>query len=259
METEICTSLLVNYTEWSQWTECSTTCNQGTQIRQRTDNCGNSPQIDIKICLITVCTYWTTWSTWSSCSSSCSDGVQTKSRVCRGDIADLCIGDDTMTRPCSNLANRVNTYSNWTFTTPCSVSCGEGVRTRRRDYLCGEPEIETVPCYAELDQLSDWSMWGACSNSCGDGEQTRTRRNYCSNETDVETIPCKGSSENCCKMNWNSWMDCCDQDGMNMQVIIRGDRCTNTWEYQLSVCSGPPTSNKCSDNIEVLKRSGFGL
>ena len=51
---------------------------------------------------------WSTWSSWGSCSESCGQGQHSRSRSCvsvndTGVLADDCVGDDIMTRPCNEF------------------------------------------------------------------------------------------------------------------------------------------------------------
>ena len=51
---------------------------------------------------------WSTWSSWGSCSEPCGQGQHSRSRSCvsvndTGVLADDCVGDDRMTRPCNEF------------------------------------------------------------------------------------------------------------------------------------------------------------
>ena len=79
---------------WSQWSECSTTCGEGTQDRIREcnnpppqyggDDCPGEPT-DTRQCPglppCPVDCKWNEWSTWSQCSLSCASGTQSRTRT----------------------------------------------------------------------------------------------------------------------------------------------------------------------------------
>ena len=92
-------------------------------------------------------------------------------------------------------------YSEWSSWEPCSVTCGQSTRTRRRtckdtrdgDRRCAEQEqvdLCLLPlCPDHEIGFGPWSVWSACSSKCGGG--TRTKRRVCSNHrifTDGKTF-----------------------------------------------------------------------
>jgi len=88
------------------------------------------------------------------------------------------------TAPCP-VDCKVGKWSPWT---ECSVSCGDGVVSKKREIITkpennGSPCPSTVetkmcggttPCEAEC-QLGEWGPWKACTRACGGGKKTRTR------------------------------------------------------------------------------------
>ncbi|KAM5157512.1 SCO-spondin-like [Mantella aurantiaca] len=77
----------------------------------------------------------------------------------------------------------------WSLWSSCSSSCGDGIRSRRRE--CDSPAVQNggrscmgdeeqqricrEPVCPEPDPWSEWSPWSLCSVSCGGGEQIRVR------------------------------------------------------------------------------------
>ncbi|XP_052132160.1 spondin-1 [Frankliniella occidentalis] len=90
----------------------------------------------------------------------------------------------------------------WTPWSPCSVSCGKGLRMRTRNYQmdakaqmlgCDKQLVQKEMCVAhepscpgdaeELDAaeqtncaVTPWGPWSECSSSCGPGSEVRSRR-----------------------------------------------------------------------------------
>uniref|UniRef100_A0A3P9DIL1 Complement factor properdin n=1 Tax=Maylandia zebra TaxID=106582 RepID=A0A3P9DIL1_9CICH len=112
-------------------------------------------------------------------------------------------------------------WSQWGAWTECSLSCGGGVKFRRR--LCDNPSPQSGGrgCLGDAEQQRDcnthlctvgpwlpWSQWSECSVSCGGGQQYRSR--LCS-------LPCVHGRWNCslehCPVHgalssWGPWSPC---------------------------------------------------
>ncbi|XP_052278810.1 A disintegrin and metalloproteinase with thrombospondin motifs adt-1-like, partial [Dreissena polymorpha] len=200
-----------NWADWSAWSTCSVSCENGTQSRNR--NCTNPPPAyggracstddsDIQNCSSSVpCPVpggWSTWSDWSSCSATCqATGFQYRNRSCDSPPSGIggqnCTGDvgDKMncngTGPCPVDGG----YSNWLQWSDCSATCEGGFRSRSRD--CNEPrpqnggsncsvlgkssEAQTCniqPCPVD-GNWGIWSNWSRCDVTCGNGTRTRNR------------------------------------------------------------------------------------
>ncbi|XP_041900730.1 adhesion G protein-coupled receptor B2-like [Corvus kubaryi] len=132
--------------EWSQWSVCSLTCGQGSQVRTR--SCVSSPYgtlcsgllRETRTCNNTatcpVPGAWEEWSPWSLCSVTCGRGARTRTRRC--------------------------------------------VASRRGGKACEGPELQAKPCNIAIcpveGQWLEWGAWSRCSVTCANGTQQRTRK-----------------------------------------------------------------------------------
>ncbi|CAG2197391.1 unnamed protein product [Mytilus edulis] len=128
------------------------------------------------------------WGSWSSspCSVSCGDGIGNRQRICDSPKPSVngkdCVGTSVETMICNLGECEVDgQWGSWS-TTPCSVSCGDGIGNRQRSCDspkpsvngkdCFGPSMETMICnLGECSVDSQWSSWSTtpCSVSCGDG------------------------------------------------------------------------------------------
>uniref|UniRef100_UPI00398F37F4 SCO-spondin-like n=1 Tax=Pristiophorus japonicus TaxID=55135 RepID=UPI00398F37F4 len=105
-----------DWSDWTPWSDCSTSCGGGAQHRFRF--CSNppasgnglpciGPDQDVTPCNVQQCSRaggWGEWAMWTDCSRTCGEGVRSHSRVCdspppQGD-GDFCEGPSTGTEPC---------------------------------------------------------------------------------------------------------------------------------------------------------------
>lgn len=74
---------------------------------------------------------WSEWSEWTECSRQCGGGRQQKTRTCDGYRSSDCDGPNMMERVC-NLQSCKGVWGCWTDWSPCTVTCGQGTRSRSR-------------------------------------------------------------------------------------------------------------------------------
>ncbi|XP_074524022.1 hemicentin-1 [Halichoeres trimaculatus] len=194
------------YSEWAEWGPCSVSCGVGSQKRLRQCNnprpanggrhCGGS-NTETRSCQGKPCPVdgnWSEWSLWEECSRTCGQGNRTRVRTCSNPPAQhggrLCEGKAVevimcSVRPCPVAGN----WGSWLPWSPCSETCGKGMKSRIR--LCNNPppafdgpqcegsDTQTQICKERLcpvdGKWSSWVSWGACSVSCGGGTRQRTR------------------------------------------------------------------------------------
>ncbi|XP_054654006.1 adhesion G protein-coupled receptor B3 isoform X3 [Dunckerocampus dactyliophorus] len=185
--------------EWSQWSSCSVTCGQGSQVRTRTcvspygTHC-SGPLRESRVCNNTapcpVHGVWEEWSPWSLCSFTCGRGHRTRTRMCappqHGGRA--CDGPETQTKLCNIALCPVDgQWQEWSSWSDCSVTCANGTQQRTRQcsaaahggsecrgHWAESRECHNPDCTAN-GQWNPWGPWSGCSKSCDGGWQRRTR------------------------------------------------------------------------------------
>ena len=104
------------WTVWSNWTQCSTSCGNGTKHRERLcippqyggkDCVGVA--MEVQECFLVHCPVhcqWLPFSEWSSCSASCDGGTSSRTRhfVPAAFGGDSCAGDQREIRECNPQA-----------------------------------------------------------------------------------------------------------------------------------------------------------
>ena len=131
---------------------------------------------------------WSKWTAWSSCSITCGGrGRRVRSRSQAG--SRVCTEVEEEQEDCQTNLCPVNCLlSVWGDWSPCSRSCGVGVRSRQRTVTreaqnwgasCPSNLSEEETCRAADCQVNGgwttWSRWGYCSQTCGTGERSRSR------------------------------------------------------------------------------------
>ncbi|XP_052699320.1 coadhesin-like [Crassostrea angulata] len=148
---------------------------------------------------------------------------------------------------CSCLGTSGTFHGDWT---PCSVSCGHGIQSRRgiRFDSCGSSHNlnpETRPCNQQPCPVNGgWSAWGQftpCGKSCGGGIQVRFRS--CDHPSpsngglscigdSLQTASCNSQQ---CQVNggWGTWG----------QFTPCGKSCGGGIQVRFRSCDHPPPSN----------------
>ncbi|XP_015490887.1 thrombospondin type-1 domain-containing protein 7B [Parus major] len=267
------------FTPWSKFTACSSDCDT-TRSRRRSltgrsrkrDKCQNTevyPQVETEPC---PCEVFTSQphGNWSDCiirggpselqlgmraqgaARECGQGVRLRAIACYDKTGRLvepsrCSSSGYIEEPCTVPCPFDCKLSDWSSWSPCSSSCGPGVRVRskwlkEKPYNGGRPcpkldlknqVHEAVPCYSECNQYS-WEVgpWSPCevnseqnSLHCGEGIQTRKVRCVSTAEDHgVETVPNALCSQaevpetvqkcslycpsECAVSDWGQWSPC---------------------------------------------------
>ncbi|XP_028047535.2 spondin-1 isoform X2 [Monomorium pharaonis] len=280
-DTEAC-----KVTPWGEWSPCSATCGKGTQLRQRrfrdeaaadANKCGTS-LTGRRFCYNTQNPYCvsngrhdgmlesemcelTQWSEWSPCSSSCSEGTMTRSRnfrqkkyrkQCRAvpNGPQLQQSIDCGNKPCEGEDAEetcpADRYTGWSSWSPCSASCGHGIKLRSRQLMYKDDldkddekcKMQMVPCTAEISScnFTREEVEEICSEPLKKGNcDDNILRSY----FDKQTGECHFFHYTGCGANRNNFpneKDCYKVCG-NFQKELRANLSTVTKNFKVSLSS----------------------
>ncbi|VDD89911.1 unnamed protein product [Enterobius vermicularis] len=242
---------------YSAWSECSRSCDGGVRVRHASCQDAAGREISAVLCNINekhdrescnehLCTQWQ-FGPWSTCSVTCGDGVQVRDAVCVDrDGRHLDSGRCNSQHRHVLKQCHLSTCPRWRLGgwSSCSVSCGDGWKTRR--VACVDAsgnEITNEQCLGKgetrplshekcnLGSCAFWrvSDWSQCSVSCGVG--VRTRRAECvHNDKIADRQLCveakKPKTEEACHLyacaHWesSSWTSCSVTCGRGTQTRI---------------------------------------
>ncbi|CAL8299920.1 unnamed protein product [Merluccius merluccius] len=255
--------------EWSQWSSCSVSCGQGSQVRTRTcvtpygTHC-TGPLRESRVCNNTapcpVHGVWEEWSPWSLCSFTCGRGHRTRTRMCAPPLhgGRACDGPETQSKLCNIALCPVDgQWQEWSTWSDCSVTCANGTQQRTRQCSaaahggseCRGHWAESRECYnpdcTANGQWNPWGPWSGCSKSCDGGWQRRARVCQGAAATGQQ---CDGSGEEvrkCSEQRCPAPYEICPEDYAVSMVWRR----TPSGELAFNRC--PPnatgtTSRRCS-------------
>ncbi|XP_078069721.1 adhesion G protein-coupled receptor B3 [Mustelus asterias] len=261
--------------EWTQWSMCSVTCGQGSQVRTRA--CVSSygilcsvPLRESRVCnntaLCPVHGVWEDWSPWSLCSFTCGRGQRTRSRSCISPQygGRACDGPESQTKICNIALCPVDgQWKEWSPWTDCSVTCSNGTQQRTRQCTaaahggseCRGHWAESRECFnsdcTENGKWNPWGHWSGCSKSCDGGWQRRIR--VCQGLA-VTGKPCEGLGEEiqkCSEQRCPAPYEICPEDYLMAMVWRR----TAAGDFVFNRCplnATGTTSRRCS-----LDRNGI--
>ncbi len=265
-----------DWTEWSDWQNCSKTCDNGRQSRTR--QCKAGPGIcegsdtESRWCNTHKCEpEWSPWSVWAPCSVTCSVGYQTRSRSTQCTQSPCEQQLESEVRACSR--NACPSYTEWSSWSMCDAQCGQGTQVRNREcttshlgVVCPEPKVEIQDCkIRECVEWAEWGMWSACSKNCSQGERTRKRNcvivhglkhHHCpGNHTDKQECNIKACPVDGGWSAWYPWSSCSKTCGLGYNTRYR--LCSNPYpQHGGAGCIGshfevtPCVARLCTNNSE---------
>lgn len=189
--------------EWSQWSECSTSCGPGISERERSmstpaqyggRDCAEE-SYQKKYCTSDICPVdcqWADWQDWRGCSTTCANGTSYRMRLVQTPMLHggrECAGGSQQNRACNAAFCPIHCqWDEWTQWSQCSTTCGDGSLSRSREIkvhplyggnACNGTSTDTTSCDQAgcpvQCQWSEWSAYGSCTSSCGTGQHSRTR------------------------------------------------------------------------------------
>ncbi|OXB77815.1 UNVERIFIED_CONTAM: hypothetical protein H355_000570, partial [Colinus virginianus] len=180
--------------EWSQWSVCSLTCGQGSQVRTR--SCVSSPYG-------TLCSGLLRETRTCNNTATCPGRTRCTQGAVRA-VAAGAAGVRALTRFCRFVPAVEGQWLEWGSWSRCSVTCANGTQQRtRKCSVSAHGWGECRGAHADARECSNptcptdskwgpWNHWSLCSKTCDTGWQRRFR--MCEG-VGVQGYPCEGTGE----------------------------------------------------------------
>jgi len=203
------------WTLWSDWSACTASCGGGVQTSFRTcvggnqgeDGClGNDKKS--QVCADQSCPYWGEWTVSGQCSITCgvNEGVQLYTRTCvngeKGDEGcdegeseklEKCVS----TKPCPS-------WSPWSEYSACSVTCGDGTKSRNR--YCQYGNVGEDGCVGSTSESQQCNSGDCSASSSCDSEEDSISScssykslGFCQATSQYYTYMQQNCAKTCCK------------------------------------------------------------
>jgi len=195
------------FTQWTNWSECSVSCGRGVNIRTRSCTAPTpgpfgldceGPKTERKDCEEKPCPInggYTEWSVFGACDKSCGGGKKTRTRTCTNPVSQhggkTCqhLGSPEETQSCNVQPCPINGgYSSWGEYSGCELeggkNCGKGKKVRIRTCNNPVPQHGGKPCEGPEKETAD------CEIPCPTLPPTT---NTTSNFSNATTTPTKST------------------------------------------------------------------
>ena len=168
-------------TEWTEFKPCSVSCGHGIRMRTRNyknENMARQMSCSTKLiekesceikCVNDVSCATTSWTEWQECSADCGKGFKIRTRKFMNRMArkvcnqvelvekEPCMGPSPQCQDVQEIDPKCS-VTQWSEWTPCTVTCGKGVKIRTRLFMsprqssnhqCNVELIQKATCVAD--------------------------------------------------------------------------------------------------------------